>query len=81
MTTGATVEVSEQLAGELHAYHLAFGHFVPVEVVQQFAGRPGPLVMEIRQAVALQRPVRAWLERSKVASVSPPQEWYTRGTR
>ncbi len=80
MTMIAPVEVSEQLAGELRAYQLAFDHVVPVEIVQQFARRPGLLVMEIRQAVALRRPVRAWLERSKVASTSPPPEWYTRGT-
>jgi hypothetical protein len=39
---------------------------VPDEILETFATRPGPLLLEIRQAVSLQRPVKAWLARSRV---------------
>lgn len=42
------------------SYRLAFGHGVPPSVAAMFASQPGPLLMEIRQALALQRPVPAW---------------------
>ena len=35
------------------------------EVIEMLATRPGPLLLEIRQAVLLQRPVKAWLARSR----------------
>jgi hypothetical protein len=66
-----TINVSDDLATALRAYLQAFGHPVPDEVVEMFASRPGPLLLEIRQAVALQRPVKAWLSRSRVGSISP----------
>jgi hypothetical protein len=43
---------------------------VPDEVVEMFAARPGPLLMEIRQAIALQRPVKAWQTRSTTGPMS-----------
>jgi hypothetical protein len=42
---------------------------VPDEILDAFATRPGPLVLEIRQAIALQRPVRGWLARSRALPV------------
>lgn len=78
----SAASVPSELAGELSAYQLAFGHAVPTEVVQLYAARPGPLVMEIRQAVAMRKPVRAWLAKSKIpAAASPPSEWYPRMPR
>ncbi len=44
----------------METYRRAFGHAVPVEVATLFSRQPGPLLAEIRQAVALQRPVPAW---------------------
>lgn len=64
MTVGAPV--SANLAAALRAYSAAFGHEVPSEIVDRYAGRCGPLMLEIRQAVALRQPVQAWLARSKV---------------
>lgn len=66
MTIGAPV--SADLAAALRAYQLAFGHDVPTEIVDKYAGRCGPLMLEIRQAVALRKPVEAWLARSKANS-------------
>jgi hypothetical protein len=63
--------VSANLAAALRAYHLAFGHEVPTEIVDKYAGRCGPLMLEIRQAVALRQPVQAWLARSKVIAQAP----------
>jgi hypothetical protein len=70
--------VPDDLAAAINAYRQAFGHAVPPEVVQLFVTRPGPLVMEIRQAVALSRPVPAWLARSKVPNVTPSSDWSSR---
>jgi hypothetical protein len=53
------------LAAALRAYRDAFGHEVPTEIVDKYATRSGPLTLEIRQAVALGKPVAAWLARSK----------------
>jgi len=64
------VQVSSELAAATRAYLKAFGHPVPDEVIEMFAMRPGPLLLEIRQAVVLQRPVRAWLARARVGPVS-----------
>lgn len=63
--------VSAQLATALRAYQTAFGHNVPTEIVDKYAGRCGPLMLEIRQAIALRQPVEAWLARSKVISPLP----------
>ena len=68
MTVGAPV--TEQLAAALRAYQVAFGHNVPTEIVDKYAARCGPLMLEIRQAIALRQPVQAWLARSK--AISPP---------
>ncbi len=69
VTIGAPVSAS--LAAALRSYQLAFGHEVPTEIVDKYAGRCGPLMLEIRQAVALRRPVEAWLARSKVIAQAP----------
>ena len=61
------MNVPESLAAATAAYSQAFGHAVPLDVVESFAYRPGPLMMEIRQAVALNKPVPAWLARSKMS--------------
>ena len=55
-----TIE-SNDLSVALLAFRDAFGHAVPAEVQRMFARRPGPLVMEIRQAIALRRAVPGWL--------------------
>ncbi len=69
MSIGAPVTAN--LAAALRAYHVAFGHEVPAEIVDKYAGRCGPLMLEIRQAVALRQPVEAWLARSKVINQPP----------
>lgn len=70
MSIGAPV--SPNLAAALRAYQLAFGHEVPSDIVDKYAGRSGPLMLEIRQAVELRKPVQAWLARSKLSSTPPP---------
>lgn len=69
MSIGAPV--SANLAAALRAYQLAFGHEVPSDIVDKYAGRSGPLMLEIRQAVELRKPVQAWLARSKVSAPPP----------
>jgi hypothetical protein len=54
-----TVQVPADLAVACRSYLSAFGHPVPDEVIEMFASRPGPLLLEIRQAVSLQRPADA----------------------
>jgi len=61
-----SVQVSEQLASAANSYLKAFGHPVPDEIIEMFASRDGPLLLEIRQAIALERPVKAWLARSRM---------------
>lgn len=63
--------ISAGLASALRAYQEAFGHEVPDEIVEKYATRCGPLMLEIRQAVALRRPVPAWLARSKTIGPLP----------
>ena len=63
--------ISSNLAAALRAYQTTFGHQVPTEIVDKYADRAGPLMLEIRQAVALRQPVQAWLARSKALS-NPP---------
>jgi hypothetical protein len=59
-------QLPTDLSTALRSYLQAFGHPVPAEVIEMYASRSGPLLLEIRQAIALQRPVKAWLERSRV---------------
>lgn len=59
--------VSAELLAALRSYQAAFGHEVPREIVDRYAARCGPLMLEIRQAIALKRPVPAWSERSKTS--------------
>lgn len=61
-----TMQVPGELAEATRSYLAAFGHPVPDEIIEMYAARPGPLLLEIRQAVALQRPVKAWLARSRI---------------
>ena len=68
------MNVPESLAAATAAYSQAFGHAVPADVVENFAYRPGPLRMEIRQAVALKKPVPAWLARSRMPSTAAGTE-------
>ncbi len=60
------VQVSDQLATAVNSYLKTFGHPVPDEIIEMFASRDGPLLLEIRQAIALERPIKAWLARSRV---------------
>lgn len=60
------VRIPSDLADAARSYLAAFGHPVPDDILETFAARPGPLLLEIRQAVALLRPVKAWLARSRV---------------
>lgn len=53
------------------AYRNAFGHGVPIEVQRRFAPHPGPLVLEIRQAIALGRPVPGWRTMSRASDMTP----------
>ena len=63
------IQISEELATATRSYLHTFGHPVPDEVIEMFATRQGPLLLEIRQAVSLQRPVKAWLARSRIGPV------------
>jgi hypothetical protein len=69
MTSNAPV--SAELDAALRSYYTAFGHGVPVEIVDKYATRCGPLMLEIRQAVALRKPVPAWLARAKAIGPLP----------
>ena len=60
-----SIQLPTDLATALRSYLQAFGHPVPAEVKEMYTTRSGPLLLEIRQAIALQRPVKAWLERSR----------------
>jgi hypothetical protein len=61
-----TTPVPAELAIAARSYLTAFAHPVPDGIIEMFAARPGPLLLEIRQAVSLQRPVKAWLAMSRV---------------
>jgi hypothetical protein len=67
--TVAPMEAS-QISVAAAAYRDAFGHCVPVEVLRMFAPRPGPLLMEIRQAIALGRPVPGWRALSRATDIN-----------
>lgn len=58
----------------LESYRLQFGHEVPGSVAAMFATRPGPLLFEIRQALALQRPVPRWRDDSRLRT-EPANRW------
>ena len=60
-----TFPISDGLAAATKSYLHAFGHPVPDEIIERYATRAGPLLREIRQAIALQRPVKSWLDRSR----------------
>ena len=60
-----SIQLPTDLATALRSYLQAFVHPVPAEVIEMYSTRSGPLLLEIRQAIALQRPVKAWLERSR----------------
>jgi hypothetical protein len=67
--------VQDDLSIALNAYRNAFGHPVPSEVIRLFQLRVGPLLMEIRQAIALGKPVPAWLARSRLPDTAAFPEW------
>jgi hypothetical protein len=69
----------DNLSTAVAAYRQAFGHNVPSEVLQMFVHRPGPLLMEIRQALALSKPVPAWLARSRIPGTVPSSDWSPSG--
>jgi hypothetical protein len=62
---------SNDLSIAAAAYRDAFGHDIPAEVLQMFAPRPAALVMEIRQAIALNRAVPGWRARSRSSDFTP----------
>jgi hypothetical protein len=57
------------------AYRDTFGHSVPIEVLRLFERRPGPLIMEIRQAIALGRAVPGWRALSRASDLSAVATW------
>ncbi len=61
--------IPDVLAAATTSYLHTFGHPVPDDVIERSATRAGPLLLEIRQAIALQRPIQSWLERSRSGSV------------
>ena len=61
--------IPDELAAATRSYLHAFGHPVPDDVIERSAMRAGPLLLEIRQAIALQRPIKSWLERSRTGSI------------
>ena len=63
---------SNDLSVAAAAYRDAFGHGVPTEVQRLFAMRPGPLVVEIRQAIALGRPIPGWQSLSRNSDTTMP---------
>lgn len=65
--------VPAELAAALLRYYDAFGHEVPSEIVDKYVSRCGPLLLEIRQAVALRQPVPAWQARSKAKASQAAQ--------
>jgi len=60
-----TYPISDELATATRSYLKAFGHPVPDEIIERYATRCGPLLLEIRQAVAMQRPVKSWIGRPR----------------
>jgi hypothetical protein len=60
-----------ELQRAMDTYRQTFGHAVPGTVAMLFSSQPGPLLMEIRQAIALGRPVPAWSVHAKRVSDSP----------
>jgi hypothetical protein len=64
----------ERLEEAVRAYGAAFGHSVPSTVTMMFSTQPGPLVNEIRQAIALGKPVPAWLAHAK-RSIGSAEGW------
>jgi len=60
----------EDLTKAANDYRDTFGHAVPVEVIRLFATRPGLLVVEIRQAIALRRAVPGWRSLSRKSDLA-----------
>lgn len=60
-----------ELQRAMDAYRQMFGHAVPGTVSMLFSSQPGPLLMEIRQAIALGRPVPAWGVHARRVADSP----------
>ncbi len=67
----STPMYSTDVAVAAAAYRSAFGHGVPIEVQRRFAPHPGPLLVEIRQAIALGRPVPGWRALSRAPDMYP----------
>lgn len=63
--------IDAQLDVAMRTYSATFGHVVPQEVVELFSRRAWMLTSEIRQALYLQRPVRAWEQRSRSGMLAP----------
>jgi hypothetical protein len=53
---------ADELRDAMETYRAKFGHGVPATVAMMFQTQPGPLTVEIRQAIAMDRPVPAWRE-------------------
>jgi hypothetical protein len=66
--------ISDELAAATRSYLQAFGHPVPNEVVERFARRPGPLLLEVRQALRQQSPVKSWLAQSRRSPLAREQD-------
>jgi hypothetical protein len=47
---------------------------VPKAVVERFARRPGPLLLEVRQALRQQSPVKSWLAQSRRSPLAREQD-------
>jgi hypothetical protein len=54
-----------ELQQAMLSYRESFGHGVPATIAVLRAAHPGPLMFEIRQAIALNRPVPAWQSLAK----------------
>lgn len=65
-----TSTAESRLHEALDTYRSTFGHAVPAEVTTMFSRHPGPLLVEIRQAIALGRAVPAWEKLSRVTDPS-----------
>ena len=53
------------LQSAIAAYSRVFGHDVPASVISMFTSQPGPLLNEIRQAIASGHPPPAWRDHAK----------------
>ena len=67
-------QTSSSLQQAMELYRRTFGHGVPAQVAALYGSQPGPLLVEIRQAIALARPVPAWIKHSQ-RSLEPNESW------